>query len=180
MNIDLLKNNPHYIGQFQRLGTLEALPNKGEGDIAYCIDKGCVMIYSQNEWKEIQKESDGLKLQLFDLNKSIISQLPSLSKEKLNQGLELIDNFDLEHRNNFYMLYGKEISYFTIFSTQTECSDFEVLSDAVIGCLENVGAIKSIELTEEKDAIEIWVSIGADATCLYLFPYDNGIVGFGG
>ena len=114
------------------------------------------------------------------MNKSIISQLPSLSKEKLNQGLELIDNFDLEYRNNFYMLYGKEISYFTIFSTQTEYSDFEVLSEAVTGCLENVGAIKSIELTEAKDAIEIWVSIGADATCLYLFPYDNGIVGFGG
>ena len=42
--------------------------------------------------------------------------------------------------------------------------------------------IKIIELTKEKDAIEIWIETPPEGdtdsilTCLYLFPYDNGIV----
>ena len=43
--------------------------------------------------------------------------------------------------------------------------------------------IKSFELTEAKDAIEIWVRMYPKVaeeesilTCMYLFPYDNGIV----
>ena len=49
----------------------------------------------------------------------------------------------------------------------------------VIECLKNIGVIKAIDLTEENDAIEAWVDNEGEATCLYLFPYDNGIVQVG-
>ena len=73
------------------------------------------------------------------------------------------------------MLYGKEISYFTLFKI-IDSNDFGY---EVIECLKNIGIIKAIDFTETKDAVEIWVENDDGPTCLYLFPYDNGIVEVG-
>ena len=73
------------------------------------------------------------------------------------------------------MLYGKEISYFTLF----KIVEPQYFSYEVIECLKNVGDIKAIDLTEDKDAIEAWVIADNEVTCLYLFPYDLGIVQVG-
>lgn len=71
------------------------------------------------------------------------------------------------------MLYGKEISYFTVFKIvepQYFCED-------VLDCCLNVGLVKAIDLTKAGDAVEIWVQPqDSEPTCLYLFPYDSGIV----
>ena len=48
-----------------------------------------------------------------------------------------------------------------------------------IDCCKNVGIIKAMDLTESQDAIEIWVETSEGPTCLYLFPYDNGVVQVG-
>jgi hypothetical protein len=42
--------------------------------------------------------------------------------------------------------------------------------------LHNIGQVKSIDYTEAKDAIEIWIQQDEEIICAYLFPYDNGIV----
>ena len=55
-------------------------------------------------------------------------------------------------------------------------SDLVGLGAAAIECLNNIGSIKAIDLTEDKDAIEAWVMAEDEATCLYLFPYDMGVV----
>ena len=49
----------------------------------------------------------------------------------------------------------------------------------VIDCLKSIGPIKAIDLTELEDAVEIWVVSNDEPTCLYLFPYDNGVVKVG-
>jgi hypothetical protein len=73
------------------------------------------------------------------------------------------------------MLYGKEISYFTLF----RISDSTYFGNEVIDCLNNVGDIKAIDFTEAQDAIEIWIQDEDGPTCLYLFPYDSGLVQVG-
>ena len=75
------------------------------------------------------------------------------------------------------MLYGREINYFTVFAKHGKW-ELETLALAVTECLANIGPVYSIELTAEKDAVEIWVKdIHQDLlTCMYLFPYDGGIV----
>ena len=70
------------------------------------------------------------------------------------------------------MLYGKEISYFTLFKLK----QVDSFPHEAIDCLQNIGPIKAIDLTEDKDAIEAWVMADDEATCLYLFPYDMGVV----
>lgn len=80
--------------------------------------------------------------------------------------------------NKCYMLYGKEIGYFTLFMRDSYNWEIETLDLAVMECLANVGPVYSIELTANKDAIEIWVKDTQRdlLTCMYLFPYDNGVV----
>lgn len=152
---------------------LEKLPRVQDGELAFCTDTKKVMMYQDNTWHEFKAES-GLNLNLYDLNKSIISQLPNLNSENIYKAIKLINIFAEDTNNTYHMLYGKEINYFTLF-----VKDFyarESIGQEVINCLSNIGIIKSIELTEEKDAVEIWVENENNFIILYLFPYDNGII----
>ena len=116
--------------------------------------------------------------ELYELNRSIIDQQGAMEDiDIIHSKLELIKNFANETNNNFYMMYGKEIGYFTVFA-RDENWELETLDLAVAECLFNVGYLYSIELTADKSAIEIWVRTYENdlVTCMYLFPYDNGIV----
>ena len=89
---------------------------------------------------------------------------------------ETLTKFDTDWHNDYYMLYGKEISYFTVFKIKEHIC----FSHEVIDVIENIGsAVKAIDLTETEDAIEVWVMYENEPTCLYLFPYDMGIVQVG-
>lgn len=124
--------------------------------------------------EEKTKVSGDIKANLYDLNKNFISQWPIIIK--LDTLKEIIKKFYSETNNSFYMLYGKEISYFTLFNIIENETEFASLSDAVITCLTEVfDGIVSYE--EAEGAIEIWVKDADEATVLYLFPYDQGIVG---
>jgi hypothetical protein len=124
-----------------------------------------------------------LKLSLYDMNAQIISQLPALSKEDIQAKKQTFKDFLEKTENNFYMLYGKEISYFTVFHNLDSYIDYvgyQIYTDfyeVLLECLRNIGEVKSFDLTEAKDAFEIWVKVDEDkTTCLYFFPYDSGIV----
>lgn len=116
--------------------------------------------------------------ELYELNRSIIDQQGAIEDiDIIRSKFELISNFANETNNNFYMMYGKEIGYFTVFAKH-EHWELETLDLAVSECLYNVGYLYSLELTADKSAIEIWVKTYEEdlLTCMYLFPYDNGIV----
>lgn len=116
-------------------------------------------------------------VELYELNRSIIDQQGALDAATIAEKFNLINTFAEDTKNNFYMLYGREINYFTVFAKH-ERWELETLALAVAECLANIGVIHSIELTAEKDAIEIWVKETHQdlVTCMYLFPYDGGIV----
>lgn len=115
-------------------------------------------------------------IELYELNRSIIDQQGALDEVAIAEKFNLINTFADDTKNNFYMLYGREINYFTVFAKH-ENWELETLALAVMECLANIGTIHSIELTAEKDAVEIWVKDIQDlVTCMYLFPYDGGIV----
>lgn len=147
--------------------------NPQEGEIVQTED-GKAMIYQNGEYKELKVEGSNLELGLYDINKQIISQLPALTD--FSKAIVDIRELHGKYWNKYYMMYGKEISYFTLFKV-CGLNDF---GQDVIDCCANVGIIKSIDLTETNDAIEIWVQPEeAEPTCLYLFPYDNGLVEVG-
>jgi hypothetical protein len=135
--------------------------------------EGKYLTWSNGEWHEIKVEGGGLEMGLYDLNKQIITQLPELTD--FEESAQLINSLHTDWNNGYYMLYGKEISYFTVFKV----IDPSVFADVVIECICNIGPVKAIDLTENADAIEVWVMYNNEPTCLYLFPYDMGLVWVG-
>ena len=117
-------------------------------------------------------------IELYELNRSIIEQQGIIKEEDIARAMTDIKYLVTASDNKCYMLYGKEIGYFTLFMRDSYNWEIETLDLAVMECLANVGPVYSIELTAEKDAVEIWVKdVHQDLlTCMYLFPYDSGIV----
>ena len=144
-----------------------------EGEIMQNAVDGKFYIWHDDNWALINVDNSGINMGLYDMNKQIISQLPELTD--LEDKYCTINNLHAKFNNFYYMMYGKEISYFTLFKIIKP----QYFGSEVIDCLKNVGIIKAIDFTEEQDAIEIWVENENGPTCLYLFPYDNGIVQVG-
>lgn len=144
-----------------------------EGEIVQDLATDKFYIYKDNNWMLINVEGTGIHLGLYDMNKQIIEQLPVLTD--LEDKKYTIDTLHAKFNNEFYMMYGKEISYFTLF----KIVDSTYFANEVIDCLGYVGAIKAIDLAEDGNAIEIWVQTEDGPTCLYLFPYDSGLVQVG-
>ena len=145
-----------------------------DGEVVVDSTSKKVMVFHDGAWVPMQTDGTGLNLGLYDINKQIIAQLPPM--EDFEKAVESVITLYEKYKNEYFMLYGKEISYFTLFKI---IDDFWFSND-VIDCCNNVGVIKAFDLTETADAIEIWVENEDGPTCLYLFPYDNGLVKVGG
>ena len=152
---------------------LKQPPEEGE---TFSLADGRMYVYTKdNGFSEVKVNGNSsLNLNLYDLNKSAVAQLSTLTNEEIHIKCdEFTKAIHEENKDRYYMLYGKEISYFTLF--QIENSIY--FPRTVLDCLNEVGEIKAIDLTENEDAIEIWVQpTNEEPTCLYLFPYDNGLV----
>ena len=123
---------------------------------------------------------------LYELNRQIIKQQGPLEEKDIKSKMDMLKAFSHTFEK-YSLLYGKEINYFTLF-VKDKNWELESLDLGVIECLNNIGTIYSIEYTKEKDAIEIWVEVEINSdteesekliTCMYLFPYDTGIVKVG-
>ena len=135
--------------------------------------EGKYLIWHEDAWHEFKMENSGINMDLYSMNKQIISQLPTLTD--FTKPIANVRDLHSKYQNRYYMMYGKEISYFTLFKV---CGE-NAFGQDVIDCCQNVGAIKSMDMTEAQDAIEIWVQNEDEPTCLYLFPYDSGVVQVG-
>ena len=152
------------------------LPRPHIGEIAYATDTEETYIYGQDGWqvlKDVKVSGEGLHMSLYELNRSIMEQLPNLTD--YNTAINTINDFKDKTHNSFYMLYGKDISYFTIFKLQDIQYECDSLGSAVFECLENIGTVKTVDVMQE-GSVEIWVDVNGEIHCLYLFPYDTGIV----
>lgn len=152
------------------------------GEIVYLMDEEKLYIYTPHGYElyaPAAASESGLNMSLYDLNKAVVCQLKPIEFDTTI--INRIDTWREETGNLFYMMYGKEISYFTVFTAQSQLYDCATLGVGVQDCLAGVAQeIYSIERVEDNSAIEIWIKTFDDeTTCLYLFPYDTGIVKIG-
>lgn len=128
---------------------------------------------------------------LYDLNKSIVEKnIDALSEEDMQNKKNLIVDFIHNTNNQYFMLLCNDKKDYTVFCrklsdpTNPFCgfaddngTAAETIEKVLIDeCLPNRGCTKSIELTKNNDAIEIWISIDGDSYCYYFFPYDEAII----
>ena len=115
----------------------------------------------------------------YEFSKNMVSQLPALNEGNLNSKKEIVKNFIIKQNNFYYMLLCNEQKDYTVFHWNNICDDtgaMEIAKILVDECLKNRGEIRGIDLTENKDAIEIWLYIEEEAFVYYFFPYDEAII----
>ena len=171
-------NNEQYLGVMTREQRDKLIPAEGQTvllsdePIMYSYYDGANWIESETPIGAIKDINMGMSI--YELNKQLVEQEGPLTNPK--EKICLIDSYREETGATFYLLYGKEISYFTLFTCIYQEYEFETLGEAVFECLSNVGEVYSVERTADENAIEIWIKADDNMTCLYLFPYDSGIV----
>lgn len=163
--------------------TLEALKNHEDGEVFYVKGENKIYVWKDEDksYKEVDQKmisEGGLKMNLYEINKSIISQMDPLDEAKINDLKDMINSI-LD--KNYYLLYGEEISYFTLFERKPQIiQDSEEdtsLGNMLIECLKAFDKVYNYELLDN-GAIEIWVHNKNNnlATVLYLFDYTDGVV----
>lgn len=154
-----------------------SLANLNEGEIYHATDTNKIFIVKDGQLTQLTVDPEaGFQMSLYDMNKQIIAQLPTLNDLELAEKVKLINDFFDKSEYNYAMLLGKEISYYTLFHHNEE--SFETIGEVAIECLSNLGEIKAIDEAFDNTAIECWVTdVEADNTfCLYMFTYDAGVV----
>lgn len=145
--------------------------------------------------KEKQKKKEKIELtsqNLYDINKNLVKQTShDLKQDELDKKIDNIiipffkknihKKLDIEDRENaYFMLLCREANDYTIFNFRLYLDYSEPLNYAastLIECLNNRGKIYSIEETQDKVALEIWIDhLNYGVTCYYLFPYDEGVI----
>ena len=128
--------------------------------------------------KQKQKTSKVSLGTLYDINKNAMKSIKELSYEERVAKRKLVEAFITDTHNHYYMLLCNDRRDFTIVTL--DVTNEEKIAAAaftvVDECLVNRGKIKAIDLTEHKDAIEMWLNIDDEEFCYYFFPYDDAIV----
>lgn len=130
-----------------------------------------------NPTEETANDVNTVSMSLYEVNRQIIKQLPTFSGDQWSGAYKVLDDWTSEMQNEYFLLYGREINYFTLFKRTPECQEelYQVLKE----CLDSIGPVHAFDVTEDKSAVEIWVEHDNEVTCLYLFNYDDGVVAFG-
>lgn len=125
--------------------------------------------------EEEQKVQGNLQMNLYDMNKQIIAQMPALADEALETAHLLITDTTATSGETYFMLLCREINYYTIFKLERDNSGLVNIASEVFECVNSIGALKSVEAVE--GAIEIWVHPeDEEPMVMYLFPYDMGVI----
>ena len=167
------------ITQIKNLKTLNALQNHDENEIVFCEENEKYYTWQENNgWQEVKINDDGVSINLYELNKSIINQFMPLTISEVLDKAQIIENMHNTVRNIHYMLLCKEYNYYTIF--EADDNPIVTLKVAVCDILEELGDIYSIEAKED-EAIEFWIKpFGEEEPFIfYFFPYDKGVVYYG-
>ena len=126
-------------------------------------------------WQE-QKMDGNLTMSAYDINKQIIAQLPTISEEDLETvKSQIIRKYCDNMKAEYYMLLCRDINYYTVFKIDLKLAD-ETIEDVLIECAQGIGAIKSIALTEDEMALELWMTYRDETYVAYFFPYDTGVI----
>ena len=111
----------------------------------------------------------------YEINKNLVEKYEKeLTSEELNQKKEELLTFLDAKNDNYYMLLCNDRKDYTVFRLVEDKN--ELINILVDECLLNRGAVKGIDLTEDKYAMEIWLSIDNEAFCYYFFPYGEAVI----
>ena len=115
-------------------------------------------------------------MSLYEINQAAVSQLPKMNDEILAEKKQMIREYLDEIQDEYYMLLCRDLNYYTMFSLQGD-GDLPTAESEIIGCIQDMGSIISIERSAETGkVIEVWFKCADGTFVAYLFPYGKGVV----
>lgn len=157
------------------LNSLNALQQHEEGEIAWVEDVEKFYVWNDG-WTILDTKNTGVNLSLYEVNKQVIAQMPTLSGADLEAARLTLSHYvnGLDHSDDYYMLLCYDLRYFTMFARDQKYE--ENIVDAIMDCLSYVGEVKSVEESADGQAVEIWVTKDEEAYVMYFFDYGRGVV----
>ena len=152
------------------------------GEIVHLTEDKKYVMYNGKEFVNVpEPKGEILSMNLYDLNKSIISQLPvKTAQSEQEKERNIINKFFNKKGASSYMLLCKDISYYTIFNYEnSKMAEYENLGYAVLDCIVAVGDLVCADEIEDGSGIEIWVRTPDDNLCMYLFECSQLMVTYG-
>lgn len=161
--------------------TRDALINHEDGDICYCEAENKYFIWHDG-WEEttIQPADVGeIKINYRDLVVNSISNFEPFEMEAIKKYQVLLNSWDEFQHHEFYMLYARELDYFTLLH-RVPADGSRCLGKEVLDLLNDLGNLIYVEdFTEEDDRIIFWIKTDTGlVTEAYLFDYTRGVVPF--
>lgn len=178
---------PGYRGEVNSKNQIRQLPEVQPGQIFWvAMDNKAYLVAEKDKQKMTIKALDetatiSTGMTIYDMNKGIVSKEPLFDWEDGEAVTRLNDRiiawFSEETQDEFYLLYGRDIHYVSLFKKQPEhhVSIVETLRETLF----NIGDLISMDFntSDGEPSIEIWIrTADSAAELLYLFPYDRGII----
>ena len=153
------------------LTILNKLKNHEEGETAQVNQEQKIYEYTNGVWLPKELPEGKMNINVYDMNKQIISQLPAIDDIAVLTTIRKYKNVD----GKYFMLICRDIGYYTLFAIEPD-SEARIEQEA-LECLKDIGAIKSIEQIEGTEVLEIWVEPeNEDPVVMYFFNYDKGVI----
>jgi hypothetical protein len=139
----------------------------------------CYQLDENNEWQPMKAVEINSGATIFEIKKSVLEELGPLNTEELSQIKPVLAEFRTRIKQNFYMLFCKDIAYITLFRAVLDIK--ETFEEEAFNIITSLGEIYDIGFTSDEQALEIYIKPANDEIrCFLLFGYDAGIVDFRG
>lgn len=154
---------------------LEKLPIRPtEGDKALITDTHELYEFKEGKWGKCGNTT--LNMSLYEINQAAVSQLPKMDEETIAEKKQMIADYLKEVNDEYYMLLCRDLNYYTMFALEPE-SEYPKAEEEIIGCIQDLGSVISIERSAETGkVVEIWFKCADGTFVAYLFPYGKGVV----
>lgn len=185
---------PQYRGEVSSKNNIRVLPNLRRGEIFWVsLDHAPFVVADidtdkHGKTRVVIKKLDetatiSTGMTIYDMNKGIVGKEPLLNwedKETIDKLAQRLCEWFAEDGDSFYLLYGRDIHYVTLFNSMTFRPKDNFLFE-LKGLLSEVGDIISLDFDclgdESQHCVEIWMrTADSPAELLYLMPFDKGVV----
>lgn len=191
---EAIKQLPRYRGEVPSKNTIRGLPDVKVGEIFWVESDNKAYIVAEKDRKKMtikaldETATISTGVTIYEMNKRLVSKEPLFNWDdeevvgKLKE--RLWEWFNEDTSDRFYMMYGRDLHYVTLFEVKSRLTQKNGLIaenelDLLDEMLQPVGNLISMDFntSDGEMAIEIWVRTkDSDAELLYLFPYDKGVV----
>lgn len=184
---EAIKKLGGYRGDVPSRNTIRSLPNVRRGEIFWVEMDDKAYIVADIEGKKLtikaldETASISIGQTIFEMNKGLVSKEPLFDWSDLDEvkklNLDIEKWFDTFTEDTYYLLYGRDIHYVTLFKNARQPGpDILKILHETLDAVGDVISIDRAQMGDEK-SLEIWMrTADSKAELLYLFPYDKGIV----